>query len=100
MVSRQSDDFGAFERSKVWARNVTGQRLQILRDCKGGEYSSSEFDRFLEDAGIRRIRDTPQQPGISERLNRTLGEGIRCDRSMLFVDIVCCSDGGLYGLSS
>lgn len=45
----------------------------------GGEYSSGEFDRFLTDAGIRRehsIRNTPQQLGVADRLNRNLGEGI------------------------
>ena len=41
--------------------------------------SSREFDRFLADPGIRRehsIRDTPQQLGVAERLNRTLDEGV------------------------
>ena len=43
-----------FRRSKVWAESGTGRRRQVLRDDKGGEYSSSEFDRLLADAGIRR----------------------------------------------
>jgi hypothetical protein len=37
------------------------------------------LDRYLVDAGIQRehsIRDTPQQLGVAERLNRTLSEGI------------------------
>ncbi len=58
---------------------VTGRKVGILRDDKGGEYTSAEMDRYLVDAGICRehsIRDTPQQLGIAERLNRTLDEGI------------------------
>ena len=77
--SQKSEVFAIFKRYKVWAENVTGRKLQILRDDKGGEYSSTEFDRFLVDAGVRRehsIRDTPQQLGVAERLNRTLDEGI------------------------
>ena len=78
-ISWKSDVFGVFKCYKVWAENATGQRIQVLRDDKGGEYSSGEFDRFLADTGIRRehsIRDTPQQLGVAERLNRTLDEGI------------------------
>jgi len=78
-ISRKSDVFTVFKRYKVWAENVTGRKLQILRDDKGGEYSSGEFDRFLADAGVQRehsIRDTPQQLGVAEQLNRTLDEGI------------------------
>ena len=38
-----------------------------------------EFDCYLADAGIRQehsIRDTPQQLGVAEQLNRTLDKGI------------------------
>jgi len=44
-----------------------------------GEYISVDLDKFLRDAGIARehsIRDTPQQLGVVERMNRTLDEGI------------------------
>ena len=78
-VSKKSDVFAMFRHYKAWAENVTGRKLQILHDDKGGEYSSGEFGRFLADAGIRwehSIRDTPQQLGVAECLNRTLDEGI------------------------
>ena len=78
-IGRKSEVFGAFKRYRAWAENVTGRKIGILRDDKGGEYTSAEFDRYLTDAGIRRkhsIRDTPQQLGVAERLNRTLDEGI------------------------
>ena len=58
---------------------MTGNRIGILRDDKGGEYVGKDFDGFLVEAGIRRehsIRDTPQQLGVAERLNRSIAEGI------------------------
>ena len=78
-ITEKSDVYDAFKRYKAWAENITGRRIGILRDDKGGEYVSSDLDRYLADAGIRRehsIRDTPQQLGVAERLNRTLAEGI------------------------
>ena len=78
-ITEKSDVFTMFKRYRAWAENVTGRRIGILRDDKGGEYVSGDFDRYLADAGIRRehsIRDTPQQLGVAERLNRTLAEGI------------------------
>jgi hypothetical protein len=40
---------------------------------------STEFDKFPLAAGIRRehsVRDTPQQLGVAELLNRSIAEGI------------------------
>ena len=78
-IARKSDVFDAFRRYKAWAENATGQRIGALRDDKGGEYMAGDFDRFLAEAGIRRehsIRDTPQQVGVAERMNRSIAEGI------------------------
>jgi len=78
-VARKSEVYGAFRKYKAWAENVTGQRIGILQDDKGSEYMSGEFDDFLTGAGIRRehsIRDTPQQLGVAERMNRSIAEGV------------------------
>src|SRR5258706_7094441 len=78
-IGQKSDVFGVFKHYKVWAENATGQKIQVLRDDKGGEYTSGEFDRFLTDAGIcceHSIHNTPQQLGVAEHLNHTLNEGI------------------------
>src|SRR5258706_233751 len=78
-IAKKSDVFEAFRKFKAWAENVTGQRIGILRDDKGGEYIGGDFDDFLAEAGIRRehsIRDTPQQLGAAEHMNRSIGEGI------------------------
>jgi transposase InsO family protein len=78
-IAKKSDVFDAFRKYKAWAENVTGRYISILRDDKGGEYMTGAFGRFLADAGIRRehtIRDTPQQNGVTERMNRSISEGI------------------------
>jgi len=78
-IRRKSGVVAAFKRYKAWAENVTKRKIHVLRDDKGGEYTSAEFDKYLADAGISRehsIRDTPQQLGVAERMNRTLDEGV------------------------
>ena len=78
-IAKKSDIFGAFCQYKVWAENVTGQQIGILRDDKGSEYMSSESNHFLSEAGIWRehsVHDTPQQLGVAECMNRSLAEGI------------------------
>jgi transposase InsO family protein len=55
------------------------ETIKTLRDDKGGEYSSNQFRDFHLEHGIQRertIRDTPQQNGLAERLNRTISEGV------------------------
>ena len=78
-IAKKSDVFAAFRQYKAWAENVTGHRIGIFRDDKGSEYMSHDFNSFLTDAGIRRehsVRDTPQQLGVAERMNRSIAEGI------------------------
>jgi transposase InsO family protein len=78
-LAKKSDVFDAFRKYKAWSENITGRRIGILRDDKGGEYIGKDFDDFLVGAGIRRehsVRDTPQQLGVAERMNRSIAEGI------------------------
>ena len=78
-VSKKLDVFAAFRKYKAWAENLTGRKIGILRDDKGGEYLGTDFDEFLSECGIRRehsIRDTPQQLGVAEHLNRSISEGV------------------------
>ena len=78
-IRNKSDVFGVFKWYRAWVENVTGCRISILHDDKGGEYTSTELNRYLAEAGIHcehLIQDTPQQLGIVEHLNHTLDEGI------------------------
>ena len=63
--------------------NVIGKRLKCLRSDNGGEYCNKEFDRYCSENGIRRektVPGTPQENGVSERMNRTIMERARCMR--------------------
>jgi hypothetical protein len=45
------------------------------------EFCGGEFNRFYKDEGIARhctVSHTPQQNGVTERMNRTLLERMRC----------------------
>ena len=78
-LKRKSDTFAAFKQYKAWAETKTNHKIKILRDDKGGEYMSKEFDEFCTSEGIERqhtVRNRPQQNGVSERANRTMEEGI------------------------
>lgn len=72
-----------FVKFKEWKSLVEKQmskKIKILRSDNGGEYTSNEFEQFLKDEGIRHectVPKTPQQNGVSERMNRTLVDQIR-----------------------
>ena len=49
-----------------------GSTVKLLRDDKGGEYMSNEFNAHLAAAGITRqhtVRNEPHQNGVAERAN-------------------------------
>jgi hypothetical protein len=62
--------------------NETGKRLNCLKSDNGGEYCNKEFDDYCSYHEIRRenkVPGTPQENGVSERMNMTIME---CARSM------------------
>jgi transposase InsO family protein len=79
--------FYPFKKWKELVENETGKSLKCLRSDNGGEYCSKEFDDYFSYHGIRRektVSGTPQENGVTERMNRTIME---CARSMrLHVD--------------
>ena len=68
------------DRFKEWEAAVTNQidcKIKTLRTDNGGEYTSTEFEDFLKEKGIRHettVPHSPQQNGVAERMNRTLQE--------------------------
>ncbi len=75
LLKKKSERFAAFKQFKAWAENLTGVKLGTLRDDKGGEYMSGEFEDFCINHGIQRqysVRNRPQQNGVAERVNRTI----------------------------
>ena len=65
-----------------WKRNLersTGRKVKVLRSDNGGEYKSDPFLQLCLDEDIERhftVRETPQQNGVAEMMNRTLLEKV------------------------
>ena len=70
-----------FWKFKARVDNESGCKIQIVRSDNGKEYTSVQFNKFCEDAGIEHQLTapyTPQQNGVSERRNRYIMEMSRC----------------------
>ncbi|KAH9294173.1 hypothetical protein KI387_040625 [Taxus chinensis] len=81
-IKKKSDVFNTFKKWKALVENETGLKLKCLRSDNGGEYCNNEFNNYCSQNGIRRVKTvprTPQQNGVSERMNKTIME---CARSM------------------
>ena len=75
----KSGAFAAFKQFKALVEKQLGRPIKALRDDKGGEYMSTEWESFCSANGIQRqhtVRAEPHQNGVAERANRTLHEGI------------------------
>ncbi|GJW41288.1 retrotransposon protein, putative, ty1-copia subclass [Tanacetum coccineum] len=72
-----------FETFKVFQKEVENQlrkTIKLLRSDRGGEYMSQEFLNHLKDHRIIAHRTppyTPQNNGVSERINQTLLDMVR-----------------------
>ena len=83
-LKNKSEVLSKFKEYESMVTNATGLRIQTLRSDNGGEYNSKEFTEFCTSKGIMHQFTnpyTPEQNGVSERLNRTLMESAK---SMLF----------------
>jgi hypothetical protein len=81
-IRQKSDVFDTFKKWKALVENETRKSLKCLRSDNGGEYYNKGFDDYCSYHGIRRektVPQTPQENGVSERMNRTIME---CARSM------------------
>ncbi|CDP17738.1 unnamed protein product [Coffea canephora] len=70
-----------FLKWKARVENQTGRKIKILRTDNGGEYKSDPFQKICQECGIVRhfiVRKIPQQNGVSEHMNKTLVEKVRC----------------------
>ena len=83
-LKTMSEVLSKFQEYESMVTNATGFKIQILRSDNGGEYTSKEFSNFCTSQGIiHQFTNpyTPEQNGVSERLNRTV---IESAKSMLF----------------
>jgi transposase InsO family protein len=71
--------FTIFKDCLAMVENQTDQKLKSLGFDNGGEYKPDEFAQFCREHGIRReftAPHSPEQNGVTERMNRTIQERI------------------------
>lgn len=76
-MKEKSETLNKFIEFKEKVEKEIGRRIQCLRTDNGGEYTSDEFERYLQRQNIKRqltCPGTPQQNGVAERKNRHLAE--------------------------
>lgn len=80
LLKNKSETLDAFKRFCVLVENSSGKKVKTFRTDNGGEFTSKDFNKFCEEAGINRHFSapySPQQNGVVERRNRTLIEMAR-----------------------
>ncbi|KAI5336308.1 hypothetical protein L3X38_015575 [Prunus dulcis] len=76
-IRNKSSAFECFRKFKAMTELQSGYKIKGLKSDRGGEFLSSEFNKFCDEFGIQRqltIAYSPQQNGIAERKNMTVGE--------------------------
>ena len=69
-----------FKEFKAQVKNTSGRIIKILKLEHGGVYTSTEFNDFCKEVGIKReltFPYNPQQNGVVERKNRTIVEAAK-----------------------
>ena len=76
-IHDKAEAFGKFKEWHKLVVNETGNKLKKFRTDRGGEFTSSEFNNYCKEHGIKRqltTAHTPQQNGVVEHRNRTVME--------------------------
>ena len=79
-LKKKSEVFNVFKEFKALVENQTEKKIKMLRIDNGGEFCNKEFEEFCKKCGIARQKTTPytpQQNGVTERMNKTLMERAR-----------------------
>ncbi|KAK2975436.1 hypothetical protein RJ640_007666 [Escallonia rubra] len=69
-------------------KSLGGNKVKCLKSDNGGEYRDEGFQEYCSNNVIRLIRTlnrTPQENGLTKRMNRTIMERARC--MMIYVDL-------------
>lgn len=80
LMASKDEVFEYFKEYEALVTTKFERKIHRLRCDNGGEYKSKEFDRFCKEKGIQvewTVPHTPEQNGVSERLNRSLVERAR-----------------------
>ncbi|KAH9763595.1 hypothetical protein KPL70_001222 [Citrus sinensis] len=83
-VESDVDKTKVVKKFKVWkalVENQRGRKLKALRTDNGLEFCNRKFETFCQKHDILRhktVRFTPQQNGLTKRMNRTIVDKTRC----------------------
>ena len=80
-LKQKSEVFKMYRQWRLAVELEHGVPNKKIRSDNGGEYTSTEFEEYLANAGKQHdtsVPDTPEQNGVAERANRTLVETARC----------------------
>ncbi len=84
LLAHKSDAMGEYLAYEAWVTNHRDAKIVKFHTDRGGEYTSNELKKHLEQQGTEHpmtVHDSPQQNGAAERRNRVIMERIR---AMLF----------------
>lgn len=80
LLKTKSEVAATLREFAAYMKNQTGFPLVTIRSDNGGEYLGKDTQEWMASNGIRHERSapyTPQQNGVSERMNRTIMEAAR-----------------------
>lgn len=80
LMDSKSEVLSCFEQYEAYVTAKFERRISRLRCDNGGEYRGKRFKQFCKSKGILQeftVPYTPEQNGVSERMNRTLVERAR-----------------------
>jgi transposase InsO family protein len=80
-LRKKSEVFDRLKDFKAIVENQKKKIIKVLRTYNGGEFYGNEFEELCKKCGIARKKTTPytpQQNGVTERMNMTLMEKSRC----------------------
>ena len=75
LLKAKSQAFDTFKKFHLWIKNEAQLNSGTLRTDNGGEYTSQDFEKYLQENGIKHqtiVPYNPHQNGVEENLNRTL----------------------------
>lgn len=79
-LKTKDEVFHWFAEWKLLVENQTGRKIKCLRTDNGLEFCNRQMDSLCRESGIKRHKTcsyTPQQNGISERMNRSIMDKVR-----------------------
>jgi transposase InsO family protein len=81
LLKNKSEQSRYFKLYKAYAEKKIGLPIKSVRTDNGGEFTSNEYEEFLQTNGIQHHKSTPytpQQNGVVERYNQTVKGMMRC----------------------